>query len=336
VSHITRGAVWFRVGPPRRLAGLETRGYAIRFDVLLPPASGPARKAALEAEGRRLLAEAHREYGVVLAEVLIAAGSAVPPPADLDRPWQPGAGRALVAERRAQWRQTRRLLALASAQFSRSSRPAPIGQGTASLRRLEERARGALAAAVNAFDHLEDTALASEAHAWAHTIGEMVAGLFGCRAQRENDRWFDVCRLSLMHLRVGMSPGFAARRLCSLCNQDLTTCDHVPGATYAVAAARRADGSCNICGSAERCTHTPGATYLVAVHGIVREADRLDEISTVARPRDPLARVNAVEIPADVIAAMPNHDAANASLHCEWCVAPCTGFTSVEEALGFA
>ena len=59
-------------------------------------------------------------------------------------------------------------------------------------------------------------------------------------------------------------------------------------------------------------------------------------ISTVARPRDPLARVNAVEIPADVIATMPNHDAANASLHCEWCVAPCTGFTSVEEALGFA
>jgi len=190
--------------------------------------------------------------------------------------------------------------------------------------------------AVDAFDHLEDTPLASEAHAWAHTIGEMVAGLFGCKAQRENDRWFDVCRLSLMHLRVGMSPGSAARRLCSLCNRDLTTCDHVPGATYAIAAARRADGSCNICGSAEGCTHTPGATYPVAVHGIVREADRLDEISTVARPRDPLARVNAVEIPADVIAAIPNHDAANASLHCESCVAPCTGFTSVEEALGFA
>lgn len=336
MSHITRGAVWFRAGPPRRLAGLQTRGYAIRFDVLLPPASGPARQAALEAEGRRLLAEARREYGVVLADVLIAAGSAVPPPADLDRPWQPDAGRALVAARRAQWRQTRRLLAPAPGQFSPSSRPAPIRQGAASLEGLEARAREALAAAVNAFDHLEDTALASEAHAWAHTIGEMVGGLFGCRAQRENDRWFDVCRLSLMHLRVGASPGFTARRLCSLCNQDLTVCDHVPGATYAVAAARGADGSCNICGSAEGCIHAPGTTYPVAVHGIVREVDRLDEISAVARPRDPLARVSAVEIPADVIAAMPNHDASNAALHCEWCVAPCTGFTSVEEALGFA
>ena len=115
----------------------------------------------------------------MLAEALIAAGSAVPPPADLDRPWLPGAGRALVTARRAQWRQTRRLLAPAPGQFSQSSPPTPIGQGTASLRRLEERARGALAAAVNAFDHLEDTALASEAHAWAHTIGEMVPGYLG-------------------------------------------------------------------------------------------------------------------------------------------------------------
>ena len=51
MSHITRGAVWFRVGPPRRLAGLETRGYAIRFDVLLPPASGPPAKPPWKGKG---------------------------------------------------------------------------------------------------------------------------------------------------------------------------------------------------------------------------------------------------------------------------------------------
>jgi hypothetical protein len=133
-----------------------------------------------------------------------------------------------------------------------------------------------------------------------------------------------------------MSPGFAASRLCSLCDRDFTVCDHVPGATYPIVAARRPDGSCNICGSAECCTHTLDATYPVFAHGIVREVDRLDEISTVARPRDPLARIKAVEIPADAIASLANHNAANAELHCESCVAPCTGFTSVEEALGFA
>lgn len=165
--------------------------------------------------------------------------------------------------------------------------------------------------------------------------GEMVAGLFGCRAQRENDRWFDVCRLSLMHLRVGMSAGFTARRHCSLCGLDLTVCDHIPGDTYPVIAGRQADGGCTICNSPRCLSHTPGARYPVVAHPITRQAD-LQEISTVTRPRDPLARCNAVEIPAYAIASLPNQDDPNASLHCEWCIAPCTGFTSVEEALGFA
>jgi hypothetical protein len=82
--------------------------------------------------------------------------------------------------------------------------------------------------------------------------------------------------------------------------------------------------------------HYPGVEYPVVVHGIVREVDRFAEISLAARPRDPLARINAIEIPADVIASLNDHDAANASLDCESCFAPCEGFTSVEEALGLA
>ncbi len=132
----------------------------------------------------------------------------------------------------------------------------------------------------------------------------------------------------------GMSAGFTARRHCSLCSLDLTVCDHIPGVAYSVIAGRQADGRCTICNSASCLTHTPGATYPVVAHPITRQAD-LHEISTVARPRDPLARCNAVEIPAYAIASLPNQDDPNASLHCEWCIAPCTGFTSVEEALGF-
>jgi hypothetical protein len=339
MTEITHGTIWFRVGPPRRLAGLETRGYAVRFRVLLPPAAGPARTAALEAEGRRLLAEARRGYGAALAQVLIAAGSAVPPPVDLDRPWSPDAGRALVAARRARWQQTRRLLADTAGQFSLSSPGEPRERSAAFLARLEEQARGALDAAVDAFDHLEDKDLASDAHAWAHTIGEMVAGLFGCRAKRENDRWFDVCRLSLMHLRVGLSAGFVASRLCSICDRDqssLPACGHTHGVTYSRIAARRADGSCTICGNLECLAHTPGYTYPVLACAQIRNVDRLYDISPVPRPRDPLARHTAIEIPAYAVACLPNHDAQNASLYCEWCVAPCTGFTSAEEAFGFA
>ena len=151
--------------------------------------------------------------------------------------------------------------------------------------------------------------------------GRMIAGLISAACRSCTCVW-------------GMSAGFTARRHCSLCSLDLTVCDHIPGVAYSVIAGRQADGRCTICNSASCLTHTPGATYPVVAHPITRQAD-LHEISTVARPRDPLARCNAVEIPAYAIASLPNQDDPNASLHCEWCIAPCTGFTSVEEALGF-
>jgi hypothetical protein len=324
VTDITRSAVWFRTGPPRRLLGLTVSGYAIRFGVPLPPAAGPARAAALQAEGLRSLATARREYGRVLREVLAAAGSAVPPPVDLAQPFWPGTGDALVAAREVGWQQTRRRLTA-------------LSERTAfDVAALEERARAALATAVAAFNYLEDTELAVQAHRHAHVIGELVAAVFGCRAQREDGRWFDVCPLSLMHLRAGMSAGFVARRHCSVCDGDLADCEHLPGATYPVVAGRGPDGACTICATVECGTHPAGTVHLVATHAVIREADRLDEISVVARPRDPLARYTAVEIPAQEVASLPGSDVPNAVLECKRCVSPCTGFTAVEEALGLA
>ena len=289
----------------------------------MPPAGGPARMVVLKAEGRRSLAAARREYGHVLREVLVIAGPAVPPPVDLAQPLWPAASDALVASREAGWRETQSILGdlSAGADFDVAA--------------LEQRSRAALRSAVAAFNYLEDTELAVEAHMQAHAIGEFVAGVFGCRAKREDWRWFDVCPLSLMHLRVGLSPGFVARRHCSVCDGDLADCEHVPGAAYPVVAARGPDGACTICGTVKCAAHPAGTRHTVAVHAVIREADRLDEISTVARPRDPLARYDGVEIPAEEVAGLPGGDALNAVLECKRCVSPCTGFTAVEEALGF-
>jgi hypothetical protein len=326
----TRSAVWFRTGPPWRLGGRTVRGHALRYGVLLPPASGPARAAALEAEGLRLLGMARREYGRVLRELLVAAGSAVPPPADLANPRWPEAGRALAEARRAGWRRTRRQLTAPTGMPPRTT-----GRGALDLDAPEQRSRAALRTGVAAFNYLEDTALAADAHMHAHTIGELVAGVFGCRAELKDGRWFDVCPLSLMHLRAGSSVGFVARRHCSVCGRDIADCEHLPEATYPMVAARP-DGECTICGTAECVTHVPGTLYQVEPHAVVREIDRLDEISIVARPRDPLARFEAVEIPAQAVAALPGSDAPDGVLECQRCVSPCTGFTSVEEALGLA
>ncbi len=321
MTEVTRSAVWFRTGPPRRLLGLTVRGYAIRYEVPLPPADGPARAAALKAAGLSSLVAARRGYGQVLREVLLAAGSAVPRPVDLAQPRWPAAADALVESRRVGWLQTQRRVAALS------------GPTVAAL---EQCGRAALKAAVAAFNYLEDTELAGEAHMQAHAIGELVAGVFGCRAQREDGRWFDVCPLSLMHLRVGSSPGFVARRHCSVCNRDLADCEHLPGVAYPVVAARDQDGNCTICGTVECTTHPVGSSHLVAAHAVIHEVDRFDEISAVPRPRDPLARYHAVEIPAQEIATLAGSNDPNAALECRRCVRPCIGFTAAEEALGLA
>jgi hypothetical protein len=137
-----------------------------------------------------------------------------------------------------------------------------------------------------------------------------------------------------MHLRVGMSPGFVARRHCSICDGDLSECEHVSGDQYAVIAVSLSDDECNICGLRECIARIPGSAYTVHAHGVIKSVDRLDEISAVARPRDPMARYEAVEIPTETVAGLLNNDAASALLRCERCTSGCTGFTSAEEALG--
>jgi hypothetical protein len=83
-------------------------------------------------------------------------------------------------------------------------------------------------------------------------------------------------------------------------------------------------------------THPVGSSHLVPAHAVIHEVDRLDEISAVPRPRDPLARYDAVEIPAQQVATLPGSNDPNAVLECKRCIRPCIGFTAAEEALGFA
>ena len=131
-----------------------------------------------------------------------------------------------------------------------------------------------------------------------------------------------------------MSPGFFAPRHCSICGGDISDldCEHEPGRMYSKVAAREADDSCTVCGVVDCLNHVPGSAYATMAHATVREAD-LDEISIVPRPRDPLARLDGVELPAEAVATLPGSDRPDTVLQCHRCISPCTGFTSAEEAL---
>jgi hypothetical protein len=203
---------------------------------------------------------------------------------------------------------------------------------------LELPARRAVTAAVAAFNHLEDSHLAEAAHLHAHAAAELAASLFGCLAEwdSENCMYWAVCPLSLMHLRLGSSVGFTARRQCSVCDQDLSSCPHLPGVAYEVVARRDADGACTICGVAECAAHLPGHVYATEAHSIVKQADNLAEISVVPRPRDPLARPDGVEIPAEKLRQAFGYLPRGEPVQCRRCDQPCQGFTSAEEAIGLA
>ncbi|MCW2881310.1 MAG: hypothetical protein JWQ95_5410 [Sphaerisporangium sp.] len=314
----TRNPIWFRTGPPRSLLGLRSAGYAVRTGVSLPPPSGPARNQILLVVGLELLSDARRVYGQILRDLLSVGRCKVPPPLDLSAPWIPHEGLAITRARQRAWTALRKCLAAAGVD----------------LDRLEQRARAALNIAVNSFDHLEDTAYASEAHDYVHRLAELTAGLFGCVAERDGTTWFDVCRQSIMHVRMGMSVGFTAQRHCSVCDSDLSECEHQPGQVYEKTAELDTDDSCTICGDTECQRHSPGTTYPITAHAVVRKVEELHEISYLPRPRDPLARISKIEIPNYTLTELPNRNSPDAVLHCHRCISFCTGFTSAEEALG--
>lgn len=201
---------------------------------------------------------------------------------------------------------------------------------------LERRVRGSLDAAVTAFNFLEDSELAEAAHQHAHTVAAFVGRLFGCQAEYREDRFWDVCSLSLMHLRIGLSPGFTGPRLCSVCRQDFSdpaACPHVPGIVVTVEVEER-EGVCSACSRAWPCTeHLPGSRLQVVPHGVIPDVD-LHEISYVDRPREPRARITAVELPNALLRAqlgrLPTRDEL---LVCHRCQQPCQGMLTSGDLL---
>jgi hypothetical protein len=67
--------------------------------------------------------------------------------------------------------------------------------------------------------------------------GAWVRETFGCQLTRSGTRYSQTCPVALAHNRIGMSIGGTARRLCSLCGDDLSECEHIPGISYLVRAA---------------------------------------------------------------------------------------------------
>jgi hypothetical protein len=303
------------------LCGRQVRGLAILTGVGIPPASGPARRAVLLEEGTALLRQSRRQYGQVLwslpREVVALLPAWVPMAAPNTVTFSDG---PRTHEQRSEaWHRAKSALGVTVGEQRRS--------------KLEREAREALDVAVAAFNFLEDEALADASHQHAHTVGELVGQLFGCEARYRDGSFWDVCPLTLMHLRIGLSPGFTGQRLCSVCGQDLSECPHVPGLSVTVRAEDH-DGRCSACSGHWPCSqHLPGTAVDVVPHGVIA-AMNLHELSWVDRPRQPRARITDLELPDALLRAqlgrLPDADE---PLVCHRCQRSCTGLLTSSELL---
>jgi hypothetical protein len=229
----------------RTSGGLHIRGRAARTGVTLPPPDGPARTHFCIVQGVRMLHVGFRKYGQALMCVAVHLPSGLadlPPKYPLHEQHSTLWSRQLGRTRVRQWFGLRNRL-------DDLDDPARL-LGRRYLGRdwaeAEGAARGALEAAVAAFNWLDDVAqdldqrvlididrfshvtavrgwglisagaLLDQAHELAHLTGELVGGLFGCRLVHDGDEWTKRCPVSLMHIRLGYSPGMTVRYSCCI------------------------------------------------------------------------------------------------------------------------
>lgn len=276
----------------------------------IPPPQGPLRDKYMDEKGRESLASTRELYGRAI-KILSRSGyiafpkenyfSLLPPPYGEEDAY----GQALQNSQK-EWERT----------LANSSEADKQSAG--------ELASQSLKHAVNALNYLEDHPGRDTAHLWVHRAGALRAATIGCPLTIENGKVWRACPVNIVHIRVGMSPGFTTRQVCSICKKSAAVCEHFPGDHYTVIAEKDTSGQCNICDFAT-CTHEPGESYLVEASyewGI----GRIQEFSFVRRPRQPLARL--VSITEDFTPGSEMHQGAlDGKLHCTACLMPCPGFT---------
>lgn len=156
--------------------------------------------------------------------------------------------------------------------------------------RSEEHARRALRLGAEAYWLAELTELAEREHRTLHAMGRWTVANFDCWLDYENGSYSTSCPVAIADVRMGFSPGFAARKMCSICDGDLSECPHVRGRLYWVRGSKHPGGRCRVC-AAETCKHRDDRLYKTCVIGIIKEVDVLREVSVVDVPAQPLARL---------------------------------------------
>lgn len=278
-------------------------GMALHLDSPIPPPTGPRRWQLLHSLGMKQLDSAKHLYSQALDRLGCQAEHGFDSP---HAPW---------------WVYPPTI----------AGNSARCRSGRTSDRCAEVSARDALDCAVRAFNLMEDLPEAEDAHRLIHELGMCVSRHFGCRIRLTNDLWRWQCPVIIAHVRIGQSVNFTAQRICSICRQNIMSdrCPHLPNQAYEV---KVNDPARCPCGARNCMRHKAGTALKVFPTSIVEEADSMSEISWVARPRDPLARIRSISYSPDQMAASMCAEIPNSThtIECLHCRQTCTGLWDCE------
>lgn len=193
----------------------------------------------------------------------------------------------------------------------------------------EGRMRGALKLAASSLNWLEGSDHEESAHTLLDEMGRTTRTAFpgGCQLTWTGNRHEQACPVAVAHKRIGFSPAIRSRRKdCSICGLDFSECEHLPGQEYAVAGGVGPSGYCPVCMKTECSDHSPDREYEIRPGAIVRDIQAIDEVSIVARPRQPDARLIALPIDtSDLVDFFGPEFEVGMPVHCSRCLQPCEG-----------
>lgn len=164
-----------------------------------------------------------------------------------------------------------------------------VGQAPAAA---EHEARAAIADATRAFWWAEGTELEETQHTLMHSIGHWTREHFECQLEFDGSTYRRTCPIDIAHIRAGLSVGFVARRICSICDADLSECPHLRDRSYWVRGGSHDGHPCPVC-LGEHCRHRFDRLYRASVVAVVKEMEGR-EVSWVRQPANPEARPHAI------------------------------------------
>lgn len=200
----------------------------------------------------------------------------------------------------------------------------------------EELVREALSLAASASYWLEGTDDFANVHREIHEMGRFAREHHprGCRLTHGERGYEQRCPVAISHKRFGFSPGMVVRRFtCSLCGDDVADCSHCHNRLYRVRGgpADSPTGRCRVC-SRDECDHSPERTYLATMSSVAGEIVEMTEVSLVARPVQPDARLTAIPVSTpNLRATLGAGFVIGTRVDCNRCLEPCPGFDYLPE-----